>query len=70
YLAELSNINHSITLLSILMVSVPATLFGTVLMSLYSMRRGKELEQDKDYQERLQDPIFKEKILNTTATSL
>ncbi|MGY5844717.1 anaerobic C4-dicarboxylate transporter family protein, partial [Vibrio cincinnatiensis] len=36
----------------------------------YSMRRGKELEQDKDYQERLQDPIFKEKILNTTATSL
>lgn len=70
YLAELSNINHSITLLSILMVSVPATLFGTVLMSLYSMRRGKELEQDKNYQERLQDPIFKEKILNTTATSL
>ena len=70
YLAELSNINHSITLLSILMVSVPATLFGTVLMSLYSMRRGKELEQDKDYQERLPDPIFKEKILNTTATSL
>ncbi|WP_245868798.1 anaerobic C4-dicarboxylate transporter, partial [Vibrio fujianensis] len=70
YLAELSNINHSITLLSILMVSVPATLFGTVLMSLYSMRRGKELDQDKDYQSRLQDPVFKEKILSTTATSL
>ncbi|MCG3728614.1 anaerobic C4-dicarboxylate transporter [Vibrio cincinnatiensis] len=70
YLAELSNINHSITLLSILMVSVPATLFGTILMSLYSMRRGKELDQDQDYQARLQDPIFKEKILSTTATSL
>ncbi|NAW79654.1 anaerobic C4-dicarboxylate transporter [Vibrio sp. V33_P6A3T137] len=70
YLAELSTINHNITLLSILMVSVPATLFGTVLMSLYSMRRGKELEQDQDYQERLKDPIFKEKILSTTATSL
>ncbi|WP_306331465.1 anaerobic C4-dicarboxylate transporter [Vibrio injensis] len=70
YLAELSTINHNITLLSILMVSVPATLFGTVLMSLYSMRRGKELVQDQDYQERLKDPIFKEKILSTTATSL
>ncbi|WP_332401438.1 anaerobic C4-dicarboxylate transporter [Vibrio metschnikovii] len=70
YLAELSTINHNITLLSILMVSVPATLFGTVLMSLYSMRRGKELEQDQDYQERLKDPIFKERILSTTATSL
>ncbi len=37
YLAQLSNINHEITLLSILMVTVPATLFGTLLMSLYSL---------------------------------
>ncbi|MCE7626770.1 anaerobic C4-dicarboxylate transporter, partial [Vibrio fluvialis] len=70
YLAELSNINHNITLLSILMVSVPATLFGTVLMSLYSLRRGKELEDDKEYQARLQDPVLREKIFSTTATSL
>ncbi|MEK6213917.1 MAG: anaerobic C4-dicarboxylate transporter, partial [Vibrio fluvialis] len=59
-----------ITLLSILMVSVPATLFGTVLMSLYSLRRGKELEDDKEYQARLQDPVLREKIFSTTATSL
>ncbi|EKO3470816.1 anaerobic C4-dicarboxylate transporter [Vibrio fluvialis] len=70
YLAELSNINHNITLLSILMVSVPATLFGTVLMSLYSLRRGKELEDDKEYQARVQDPVLREKIFSTTATSL
>lgn len=70
YLASLSNINHNITLLSILMVTVPATLIGTILMSLYSMRRGKELAQDPDYQQRLQDPVFKDKILSTTATSL
>ncbi|QXO16031.1 MULTISPECIES: anaerobic C4-dicarboxylate transporter [Vibrio] len=70
YLAELSNINHNITLLSILMVTVPATLFGTVLMSLYSLRRGKELDQDPGYQERLQDPVLRERIETTTATSL
>ncbi|EGQ8555254.1 anaerobic C4-dicarboxylate transporter [Vibrio cholerae] len=70
YLAELANINHNITLLSILMVTIPATLFGTLLMSLYSLRRGKELDNDPEYQARLQDPVWREKILNTTATSL
>ncbi|GAJ76755.1 C4-dicarboxylate transporter DcuB [Vibrio sp. JCM 18905] len=70
YLAQLSDIQHEITLLSILLVTVPATLFGTLLMSLYSLKRGKELEDDEEYQERLKDPVWREKILNTTATSL
>jgi len=39
-------------------------------MSLYSMKRGKELEDDPEYQARLKDPVWREKILNTTATSL
>ncbi|HGS5606920.1 TPA: anaerobic C4-dicarboxylate transporter family protein, partial [Vibrio parahaemolyticus] len=43
---------------------------GTLLMSLYSIKRGKELEDDEEYQERLKDPVWREKILNTTATSL
>ncbi|MBV7296307.1 anaerobic C4-dicarboxylate transporter [Enterovibrio paralichthyis] len=70
YLAQLSNIQADITLLSILMVTVPSTLFGTLLMSLYSMKRGKELEDDPEYQARMQDPEWRERILNTTATSL
>ncbi|UQA54018.1 anaerobic C4-dicarboxylate transporter [Vibrio sp. ED002] len=70
YLAQLSDIQHEITLLSILLVTVPATLFGTLLMSLYSLKRGKELEDDEEYQERLKDPVWRDKILNTTATSL
>ncbi|MDV6250108.1 anaerobic C4-dicarboxylate transporter [Vibrio sp. EA2] len=70
YLAQLSDIQHEITLLSILLVTVPATLFGTLLMSLYSLKRGKELEDDEEYQNRLTDPVWREKILTTTATSL
>jgi anaerobic C4-dicarboxylate transporter DcuB len=70
YLAQLANIQADITLLSILMVTIPSTLFGTLLMSLYSLNRGKELDQDEEYQARLQDPDWREKILNTTATSL
>jgi anaerobic C4-dicarboxylate transporter DcuB len=70
YLAQIVNMGENITLLSILLVTVPATLFGTLMMSLYSLKRGKELDDDQDYQARLKDPIWREKILNTTATSL
>ena len=70
YLAQLADIQHDITLLSILLVTVPATLFGTLLMSLYSLKRGKELGDDPEYQARLKDPEWKKRIESTTATSL
>ncbi|AGH81642.1 anaerobic C4-dicarboxylate transporter [Psychromonas sp. CNPT3] len=70
YLAQMVDINSSITLLSILMVTIPSTLFGTLMLSLYSLRRGKELEDDEDYQARLKDPQWRDKILNTVSTSL
>ncbi|WP_305416441.1 anaerobic C4-dicarboxylate transporter [Photobacterium leiognathi] len=70
YLAQLSGINESISLLSILMVTVPATLGGTLLLSLYSLRRGKELADDPEYQRRLNDPVWRDQILHTTSTSL
>ena len=70
YLAQIVDIDANITLLSILLVTVPATLFGTLMMSLYSLKRGKELDDDPEYQARLKDPIWREKINNTTATTL
>lgn len=70
YLSQLSGIAPNITLLSILAVTVPATFIGTVLMSLYSIRRGVELKDDKEYQRRLQDPLWKKRIEETTATTL
>ncbi|WP_434359748.1 anaerobic C4-dicarboxylate transporter [Parasalinivibrio latis] len=70
YLAQLSDIQTDIHLLTILMVTIPSTLLGTILLSLYSMRRGKDLNDDPEYQSRLQDPMWRDKILSTTATSL
>lgn len=70
YLAQLSTMTDSVNLLSILMVTIPATLGGTLLLSLYSLRRGKELEDDPEYQRRLQDPVWRDQILHTTKTSL
>ena len=70
YLAQLSGINPNITLISILSVTVPSTFCGCILLSLYSMRRGKELVDDPEYQRRMQDPYWREQIENTSATSL
>lgn len=70
YLSQLSGLSTSITLVSILSVTIPATLIGVIAMSLYSMRRGLELEDDPEYQKRLQDPTWKKRIEETTATSL
>lgn len=70
YLSQLSGLSSSITLVSILSVTIPATLLGVIAMSLYSMRRGLNLEDDPEYQRRLQDPDWKEKIEETTATTL
>ncbi|WP_386697420.1 anaerobic C4-dicarboxylate transporter [Lonepinella sp. MS14436] len=72
YLGQITGLQgfEHITLLDIICVTVPATFAGTIALVLYSMRRGKELEDDPEYQRRLQDPIWRERILNTTSTTL
>lgn len=70
YVATLADVNTTITLVSILAVTIPATLLGTLAMSFYSLHRGKELADDADYQARLNDPDWKTRIENTTATTL
>ena len=60
---------EDLTLFKILMVNIPATLVGVLLLSLYSNFRGKDLEKDPDFIERMNDPEFKaevEKSFNTT----
>ena len=70
YLTTMAGIDESITLLHILGVTIPATLLGTMIMSVVSMRRGVELEDDPEYQRRMADPITRRQIEETTATSL
>lgn len=43
----------------ILMISLPASLCGVLMSALWSMRRGKELDDDPEFQERLKNPDFK-----------
>ncbi len=72
YLAQITKLPgyEHVTLLGIIAVTIPATFLGTLALSLYSTRRGKELEQDPVYQARLKDPIWRDRILNAESTSL
>lgn len=70
YLSQMSGLGANITLVSILSVTIPATLLGVLAMSLYSLRRGRDLKDDPEYQQRLQDPTWKKRIEETTATTL
>jgi len=70
YLSQLAGVSDGLSLMSILAVTVPATLAGTLGMALYSMRRGVELHDDPEFRRRQNDPLWAEKIKNTTATTL
>lgn len=72
YLTQITKVPgyENISLFSIISVTVPATFMGTLAICFYSLRRGKELQDDPVYQRRLQDPVWRERITNTTATSL
>ena len=52
---------YHITLLNILMVAVPATLTGVLVGAFFSRRVGKELEEDPEYQRRLQQGLLEGK---------
>lgn len=58
-LSLLAGFNISLT--DILMITIPSTLIGVFLGALYSLRVGKELKDDPEYQRRV-----KEKLLDNT----
>ena len=51
----------NISLLDILMVTIPSTLLGVFLGALYSLRVGKDLEEDPEYQRRLSEGLIDNK---------
>lgn len=45
--------SFNISLLNILMITIPATLIGVLLAALFCMHNGKELNEDPEYHKRL-----------------
>src|SRR6188768_2343921 len=61
-------------LAQILMVTIPASLTGVIVGILFVWKRGKELSEDPEFQERMKDPAFvknlegsKEEVTTTLA---
>lgn len=59
-----------ITILQVLMVTLPASVIGIFIASLYSYHRGLDLDKDPEFQARLADPVTKEYMYGNAATTL
>lgn len=49
-------IGESYGMLEILLISIPASLSGVLVAALWSLKRGKDLDKDPEFQARIQDP--------------
>ncbi len=60
----------SVTITQVIIVTIPACLVGLFFASLYSNKRGLDLDKDPKFQARLADPATKEFMYGTVATTL
>jgi anaerobic C4-dicarboxylate transporter DcuB len=51
-----------VTLFDILCVTIPATAIGVFIAAIWSLNRGKDLDKDAEFQERLKDPAFRNQL--------
>lgn len=61
---------ENLSLMNIMIVTLPATLLGVLAMSVYSTFRGKELDDDPEFHERMKNPDFRAMINATSQTTL
>lgn len=57
-----------ISLFDILKISVPATLIGVLVGAFCSMKVGKELEDDPEYQRRLKEGVIENRLMETASS--
>ncbi len=69
-LGKTTAFGHPVSLFDILSIGMPATICGVIVAALWSLKRGKDLDQDPEFQARIQDPVQKEYIYGESATLL
>jgi anaerobic C4-dicarboxylate transporter DcuA len=58
-----------IKLADILLVCIPSTLIGVIVGILFVLKRGKELDEDPEFLERMKNPEFAKSISDETGSS-
>ena len=56
--------------LDLLKITVPSTLCGVLAIGIFSWFRGKDLDKDPEFQEKLKDPEFKKYVYGDSASLL
>jgi anaerobic C4-dicarboxylate transporter DcuB len=69
FLGFAAKAGHPVTLIDIISVTMPAGIIGVLAAAAWSFNRGKDLDKDPEYQERLKDPDFK-KAVDADVTTL
>ncbi|MGO9568083.1 MAG: anaerobic C4-dicarboxylate transporter [Desulfomonilaceae bacterium] len=62
FLAMALKTGYKINLVDILCVTIPATAVGVFVAALWSVSRGKDLDKDEEFQERMKDPLFRNQL--------
>ncbi|SDK72585.1 anaerobic C4-dicarboxylate transporter DcuB [Maridesulfovibrio ferrireducens] len=68
-LATAADNNLDINLVNILMVTIPATFIGMLTAATWSLKRGKDLDKDEDFQIKMKDPEFRREVEDIDSTS-
>jgi anaerobic C4-dicarboxylate transporter DcuB len=69
FLGFAAKAGYPVTLIDIILVTMPAGIVGVLAAAAWSFNRGKDLDKDPEFQARLQDPDFK-KALDADVTTL
>jgi len=69
FLGFAAKAGYPVTLMNILSVTLPAGVIGVLAAAAWSFNRGKDLDQDQEFQARLADPDFR-KSLDADVTTL
>lgn len=65
-----NGIGKYISMIDILKVAIPASFVGVLIAGLWSIRRGKDLKDDPEFQEKLKDPEQRQYIYGDTESTL
>lgn len=69
-LAAAHGVGQAYGLLDILMVAIPSSLTGVMMAALWSLRRGKDLDKDEEFQAKIKDPAQRDFIYGGGETLL
>ena len=68
-MATAADNNLDISLIDVLCVTIPATFIGLLVSCTWSLKRGKDLENDDEFQERCKDEEFYNALVDTAQES-